>query len=351
MRKRMIFGLTAALATALLIGCGSAQEKSKELSLLTYPEYIPDAVIEGFEEAYDCKVKIDYVNSYDEHLTKAMAEKGGGGYDVINPNIIYISALREGGYIQELDLDSMSNYQYVDPKYLIFPNEEDKKYAVPYLAAGGYQWIYNPETCPIEITCVDDLLKPEMEGQIVAHETAEGWIAFAMAHLGLNPNSHEENDIAAGAEWLKQLKKNIKVFDGATPSTSVINGECSVALSLTNDVSVALLSHPELSILKVEDYPFETTTESFAVTAATKNKELAEAFINYIHSPEVYAICLETYPSLSCNIEAVKYTGDNYAQSAELFDIPEGSFVYGKEELGDAAILYTQYWSEVLNSN
>ena len=97
---------------------------------------------------------------------------------------------------------------------------------------------------------MDDLLDEKLRGQIVTMPYSFMWYPSALMHLGYSDSSTDEKEIAEATEWVKKLTANVKVFDGATPSSSVKNGECSVALTFASDASRALLDDPDLDYLK-----------------------------------------------------------------------------------------------------
>ncbi len=345
--------ISAALLPACVLLCVSACMAScagdESLRILTYPEFLPQELIDSFEEEYGISVAVDYCNTEEELLTKWMIDKGGAGYDMSVPYTGSLQALRESGTIQELDFSHIPNYQYLTEESLRFDDPEDVKYAVPYVTMSGYEWIYNPSRCPIEPKVFEDLTNPALKSQIVMAPSAQVWINRALLHVGYEANSYNEEEIRTAVEWLKKMKPNIKVFDGAKPSTSLINGECSIALTYSSDAAEALYQYPEIKAMKLEDYQFRIQTQVFCVAKKTKNKEKAELFINWIHEPEHYAFCLDKYPYMSCNSEALNYTGEKYNSIRYLFDIPEGSEMFQNQDLGDAIVLYDKYWSAFMS--
>lgn len=348
MLRRMWLLLLTCLLALPISSCMSSK-KQKDLWVLTFPEFIPQELIDSFEIKYGVKVYQDYCNTEEELLTKWMIDKGGAGYDISVPYTGSLQILRESGTIGELNFDNIPNYKYITEQSLTFDYPEDVMYAVPYVTMGGYEWIYDPERCPIDPKVMEDFTNPALAGQIVMSPSTQGWINRALVHMGFEANSTVESEIKSAVEWLKRMKPSIKVFDGAKPSTSLVNGECSIALTYTSDAVTTLNQYPNIKVLKLEDYPFREQTQAFCVSKASKNKELAELFINWIHEPENYAICLDKYSYVSCNTEALRYTKEDYNRILHLFDIPEGSAVFRNRDLGDAISLYDRYWSEFMN--
>lgn len=362
MKRRMskVVGiLMVSVMAASAVGCGggsssteSSSSGKKELNIYCWSEYIPESVFKSFEEEYDCTVNYTYFTSTDELLSKVMTG-GASDYDVIQPNTYNIAALRELGYIQELNFDNIPNYKYVDDEY---KNEsiysgDDGNYGVPYMA-GTTVIAYNKNTCPIEIKEFDDLLDPALQSQIVSITSSQSIISMVNAHLGFDPNTVNEDELAKSQEWLLKLKPNIKVFDGDAPRKSLLNGECSVAIIYGGDLALAMAEQPdtyEICNFDTSDFKYGLGETNWCVTKDAGNKDLAEAWINYICDPEVYAKCLDEYPYVSVISEASKYVTTYGDITVYDFTDEQKANMYSRVDLGDSAVLYDDVWSTFMN--
>ena len=365
MKKEMLKKLAAGFlvgSMALSTACGSKSADSASaaatgaggdaLNIYIWSEYIPDSVIDAFGEEYGVKVNVNFFTSTDEMLSKVMTG-GATEYDLIQPNTYNLAALREMDYSEELDFDNIPNYQYVDEGFKKgYLDEGDEKYAVPYMA-GITVVAYNKNTCPIEITRFDDLLDPALENQIVSITSSQSIIGMVLGHLGYDPNSTDEAEVREAGEWLQKLKPNIKVFDGDAPRKSLLNGECSAAIIYGGDLAMAMAEQPDTFVvadLAPDDFRLGTGTTQFCVPKGAKHKELAEKFIDWIHDPKNYAACLDAYPYMPTQSEALKYVGDTY-KNITVYDFSDEvkAEMYSRMDLGDAQIIYDDVWSEFMN--
>lgn len=85
----------------------------------------------------------------------------------------------------------------------------------------------------------------------------------------------------------------------------------------------ALLDDPDLDYLKVEDQTFMQCTQYWVIGKQSPNSKNAEKFIDYICDPKIYAECLNTYPAISNNEEALNYVSDDYKKIEGMFEIPD----------------------------
>lgn len=357
---RMVSAVSMATLIALLgTACSSGSSTSSdgdeladELNIYIWSEYIDEDVIADFEEEYGIKVNVTYFTSTDEMLSKIMTG-GGSDYDLIQANTNNLAALREGDYITELNFDNIPNYEYVDTSYVdAYLDEEDANYAIPYMA-GTTVIAYNKETCPIEITEVDDLLDPALEDEIVCITSSQTVMSMVLAHLGYDPNSLDESEISAAADWLYELKPNIKVFDGDAPRKSLLNEECSVAIIYGGDLAIAMNEMPDTFVVpefSTDDFRYGIGTVNFCVPTGAEHQTEAELFINWIHDPENYARCLDTYPYMCTNTEAEQYVGDDY-KNMTVYDLSDEEMAtsYTRIDLGDVQTIYDEYWSKFMN--
>lgn len=328
------------------------EELADELNIYIWSEYIDENVIKAFEEKYGIKVNVNFFTSTDEMLSKVMTG-GAGEYDLIQPSTNNIAALRQGDFIEKLDFGNIPNYQYVDETYKTgYFAEGDADYCVPYMA-GINVIAYNKNTCPIEITKFDDLLDPALKGQIVSITSSTSVMAMILGHLGYDPNSTDETEIAAAGDFLTKLKPNIKVFDGDAPRKELLNGECSVAIIYGGDLAIAMNEQPGVFVIPqfaTDDFRYGIGCTQFCVPKGAEHKKEAELFINWIQAPENYAKCLDTYPYLYTNSESLKYVGDAYKNmSVYSLTDEQKAAAYQRGDVGDAAVIYDEYWSKFMN--
>ena len=186
----LVFGMVLALGV-------TAHAESKEINIFMWSDYISDDLIANFEDEYGVRVNLSYMNDNADSITKLTAG-AGSEYDLIMTCDAYMESLIAGGYLEELDLSQVPNSVNINKAYW---SEQNQGYCVPYLMNYIYV-VYDTERCPIEITCYNDLIKPEMKGQIGSVDGARNLFPIALIALGYDPNSRDENEIKEAYEWL-----------------------------------------------------------------------------------------------------------------------------------------------------
>lgn len=353
LKKILSLGIIASIGVTTFCGCGKTEEKTaegyaKNLNIYVWSEYIPEEVIKGFEDKYGITVNTTYYGSMDEMMSK-LQTGAYKDYDLIQPYNSEIDALIQQDYIQEIDYNNIPNMKYIDSSYLNQKYDPEQKYTVPYVA-GGIYICYNKKTCPIEIKSFADLADPKLKDSIVCITSSREVTGLALDSLGYDPNTTDEGQIAEAAELLNKIKPNIKVFDGDAPRKELLNGECSVAITYSQDFALAQQENNEDFALADINSGYLSVVSQFCVTKDAKHSKEAELFINYIQEPEQMAKALDTYPNGSVNTEALKYTSDLYNKYNGMdFTDEQKDKLWFLVDVGEATTIYDKYWSEFMN--
>ena len=171
----------------------------------------------------------------------------------------------------------------------------------------------------------------------------------ALASLGYDPNTTDENEIKEAAELLMKIKDNIKVFDGDSPRKELLNGECSAGFLYGGDLTIAMMQEPDKFGVAQIDTGYNVGTQQFCIPTGSPHKKLAEQFINYIHEPKVMAQITEVYPYVCVNKGAMEFVTEEYKNCTSLnLDESLKKNLWELKDVGDAITIYDQYWSEFM---
>ena len=199
---------------------------------------------------------------------------------------------------------------------------------------------------------------PEMKGQISSVTGVRNLFAMALAAQGLDPNSKDEADIEKAYEWCLEYSKNVVAFDSDSPETLLINGGATAAYVFDGQVTKAINetkagSGDEIVIAEFDEDPIQLGVDEFVIPAGAKNKENAEAFLNFLLDADVMASNLqymydEEGNVVSCpNAAALDLMSDEY-KSSPAINLPEKmkNNYYLQLDVGDAAKIYDEYWTK-----
>ena len=343
--KRLITLLIAALMLLTLASCGqsgggeAAADGSKEINIFMWSDYISDETIANFESEYGVKVNLSYMNDNADSITKLTAG-AGSEYDLIMTCDAYMESLIQGGYLEELDLSQIPNSENINKAYW---SEENQGYCVPYLMNYIYV-VYDTERCPIEITSYNDLISPEMKGQIGSVDGARNLFPIALIALGYDPNSTDENEIAEAYEWLTKYNENVVAY-GST-ETNIVNGTISCMLTYDGNAAEAMAQMGEDNTLVVAPGFTDAVQLGFDLYVIPKgaaHMDLAYKFLDYICDPEVMANNLVENPYSCPNDAAVGAASEEY-RNGPAFDFDYKTNIFFQEDVGDAITIYDKYY-------
>jgi len=299
--------LTAATVTTLLSGCGGtsgAKAGTGEMNIICWSEYIPDDVVQSFEKETGIKVNETLYNSEDEMLAKVQSS-AKDTFDIIMDGSQYYKPLLAKGLIEEVDKTKLKNYGNLNQNYIPTKEDPDGKYGVPYLGA-DLVICYNTDTIKDNITSYNDLLNSKYKDSIVTIEDPRAVVGVALMATGHGINDTNDKDLTDAAGYLSKLKPNIHAFNGDSPKTLMINGECSIGLIYGAEAALAMDSNPKIKGV----YPKEGLYFGFdrlSISKEGKNKDNAYKFIDYLLDAKVSAQISKEFPYLNPNKAALKY--------------------------------------------
>lgn len=346
MKKVLSLLLALLMLSTALTGCGNSKDTTDdssttpvdetdenyiggELNLLCWTGYEEDPVVKGFEEKYGVKVNFKlFPTSTELYAMLETAEEGE--WDVCTPDTPWIPKMVEAGMLQPLD---MSKYPEVNNFFDKWKNFEEVKVDGEQYGIvshwGYYGVIYNTEhVSPEEASTMNVLWDSKYQNKVGIYD----WYLpnMSMISIMLGNDKPVEIDDATFAQIeskLEELGKNSPVIC-ATPSDviqSMANGSTDVcvagewlAITLAADGYPVDISIPETGAM--------SWAECVSICAGAKNQKAAEAWIEYIISPEAQAklAWADCYHAPVPNMKAADYLTDEQKDMLKVYD-PEYS--------------------------
>jgi len=289
-RRRFLKGSAAAAAVIAASGVSKrvAWSQDNTLNYLAWPGHGAEEVVGPFEEANNVKIVTkEYIGG--EAMLALVNQSDPGTYDVVLSDREYITMLRAGGFIDEMDVN---DYPFDDfwPEFQKMPGHwlDGKLYSV--IVDFGYLGIvHNTDIISVkEASSYKILWDPKLAGKVGQFD----WYLPSMGCLSQyngNKAPFDIDDAAFGKlrDTLFSLKPQISgYFNIADIFTSLINRD-SYAFQGIGDWITILLS--------ADGHPVTTTipeeggiqwTESLSIGTGSKKPDLAKKFIQYLVSPE-----------------------------------------------------------------
>jgi spermidine/putrescine transport system permease protein len=340
-----IFVVTGCLGGGISAFAERSSKPKQVLNVFNWSEYLPQSVIDKFEETYNVKVNYSTFSSNEEMLAKLMA--GGGNYDITVASDFMVEILKKQGLIQPLNKDNLPNLGNIGPQFLNLPFDEGNKYSVPYMWLAGIIAYDSSKIPEGTIKGYKDLWKPELKGSLTLLDDERVIIGITLKKLGYSLNETSPEALQKAKEELKKLQANVKSYDSDSPKTSLINGESKAIFAWGAEGSLAKRENPNVKYVIPEEGLF-LQQDNFVIPKGAKNIQAAELFMNFIMSPEISAEISHYFPYGNPNTAAYQYIDKEIMDDTAVYptdaDVEKGEYL---KDIGDSVVELDKIWSEV----
>jgi spermidine/putrescine transport system substrate-binding protein len=328
----LVFGMMAVYAFA--DGRGS-------LVIYNWFNYVPDSIIEKFEDEYDVTVRYDTFDSLEEMYARL---RSGDRWDLVFPDAEYFALMAGNGMLERIDHSLLSNLGNIDPRAAAKGvHDPYMEYGVPYfLGAAGLA---------VNAGRVGDfeprwslLAREDLRGRVAMMGDMRQVLGAALKYLGFSVNSTDPREIGAAADFIiARWKPNVAHIDDDAGRLYRF-GEVWVA----HDYMEAFFHElgaggPDHTVFFIPGEGGPAYLDYMCIPSGAENRDLAHRFIDFIHRPEIYAEFTDAFgfpsvvnvPARQCQTAPPLYQFD--LDAVEVLD-----------DVGDAAEWYRQAWEAVI---
>lgn len=335
-----IIAVSSGIATLAHIG----QKPKEELNIFNWSEYLPQSVIDKFEEEYNIKVNYSTFSSNEEMLAKLQA--GANNYDLVVASDYMVETLIKQDILQEINKDNIPNIKYMDPAVMDLNFDPGNKFSIPYMW-GDAAIAVDTSKVDFEITGYKDLWNPKLANSIVVLDDQRAIIGMALKKLGYSINETDPKALAKAEQELLDLQKNIKAYDSDSPKTLLINGEASVGFVWGAEVSLAMRENKNLKCVIPEEGIF-IQQDNFVIPKKAKNVKGAELFMDFIMRPEISVEISNEFPYANPNTGAWEIMDESILNDIAVYP-PTEAVETGEhlKDIGNNIDLFDKIWSNI----
>lgn len=339
---------TGATAAALLIffalGGQSQRAAGGQLNIFIWSNYLPESVVQEFEQRYNAKINIELYDSNEALLAKL--QSGGANYDIIVPSDYMVTVLREQGLIAPLNLDDISNFSNLDPRFISLPYDPKNQYSIAYMW-GTTGIAYRKDKVQATPDSWAVLLDEKYRDRIGMLDDVREPLGAMLKYMGKSLNSKDEVDIAPAAALLLKQKPLVKAYDSGGFDQSLLAGDVWLTQAYSGQIAKAMLDDPNIGYV----VPKEGCTifvDNLCIPRSATRKDLALLFINFVLDQRIAADIANGTGFSSPNRAARAMIHPELLTNEASYPPPEAlercEFI---EELGDAVSVYDRFWTEV----
>jgi len=327
------------------------QITSKELNLYGWSEYVPQDLLDAFTAEYGVKVNYDAYSSNEELLAKLQA--GASGYDVIIPSDYMISVMSKLDMLEPIDLNNIPNFKNIDEQLRNPAFDPGNRYSVP------YQWgtvaiAVNTEKVDKPITRFADLWDPMFKNNLVVLDDEREIIGMALVVLGYDKNSTDPAQLEAAKQKLLELTPNIKLYDSDSPKTALLSGEVIAGVVWNGEGALAHQENPAIDYILPEE-GCGVWYDNLAIPKDPPHKDAAEAFLNWVLTPEMSILITRDFPYSNPNKAALELMSKENPDAYQTYmgfaatnppaDAIEKCHLI--VDVGEAMTLWDKTWTEI----
>lgn len=333
-----------ALLVVFAIGGQSHRAKGGELNIYIWSNYLPDDVIAEFERRYDAKLNVELYDSNEALLAKL--QSGGAAYDIVVPSDYMVTVLREQGLLQELNLDSLTNFSNLDPQFVGLPFDPTNQVSVPYMW-GTTGLAYRKDKIAEPVDSWASLWDPRYRDRIAMLDDVREPLGAALKFLGNSENTVDPAEIQAAAMLLIEQKPLVKAYDSGGFDQMLLSGDAWIAQAYSGQIAKAIADDPNIGYV----IPKEGCTifvDNACIPRNAKNKELAHEFINFVLEAKTAAAIANDTGYSSVNKAARFLIRPELLANEAAYPPREAldrcEFI---REIGPAISIYDRWWTEV----
>jgi putative spermidine/putrescine transport system substrate-binding protein len=286
--------LPALVGLAAAIAFGQPALAAKQLRVLAWEGYADPDWVQAFEKQYDAEVSVVFVGTDDEIWAKIKGSEGED-FDVFAINTAQLQRYIDAGLATPHDLGLIPNQKKTLPRFKDLSKitgvmRDGKVYAIPY-AFDSIGLIYDVDKVSPPPTSMDVLWDPKYQGRVLAYDNGEHNFSFTALTLGIDHPFHLSDDqLGKIKAKLIDLKHNVLTFY-TTPDEAL-------QLYNNNDVALIWANYGQQQVKAMQKAgahikyvnPKEGALawlDTWALTKGVRDKELAEAWVNFTLQPEI----------------------------------------------------------------
>lgn len=285
--------------------------KDITLSVFNWGEYISNGsegsldVVKEFEEISGIKVVYSNFETNEDLYAKMSASKNNPQYDIIIPSDYMVSRMINEGMLEKIDFKNIPNISMIDDKYR-YPDFDPKgEYSVPY-TWGTVGIIYNTKYVnEDDIGSWDLMWNKKYAGNILMFQNSRDAFGIALKMLGYSLNSTNRDEIEEATDLLKKQRSVNQAYVMDQTFDKMEDESAYIAAYYAGDCLTMMENNENLAFYYPEE-GFNVFIDSACIPKGAKNKEAAEAFINFLCETEIAKANCEYISYFTPHTEAAK---------------------------------------------
>ncbi|MGA3050294.1 MAG: extracellular solute-binding protein [Chitinispirillaceae bacterium] len=335
--KRIIMCLALLLCALCLCG-GNRRQK---LYVYNWTYYMPPDVLDDFRKKFNVDLVYDVYPSNEDMFAKL--KSGATGYDIVVPSGDFVSIMIHEGMLAPIDKTRLPNFENIDTAVLHRVTfDQGNQFSVPYMMGASGIAVNKKQVVRYDRSwSIFD--RVDLRDRMTMLDDMREVIGAALKRLGYSVNTTDTSELSKAKAVVLGWKKNIVKFDAESFAKGFATGEFQAVHGYAENI------FREYDSTRRDEVDFFIPREggpmymdNLVILKNAPDKDAAYTFINYIHSPEIFARIVDYlgYPCINAAARPLLKRKPNY----ELSDLRNCEF---KEDLGANIELYNKLWEQI----
>jgi spermidine/putrescine transport system substrate-binding protein len=250
------------------------------------------------------------------------------------------------GMLRDLDHGQLTNLANVDREYLKAALDPQMGHSVPYmLTTTGIAYLssrvqgFEPTWAMFDRT--------ELAGRMTMLDDMRETLGAGLKSLGYSINTTDAAQIEAARDVVIRWKRNLAKLENEQYKTGLASGEFMLVHGYSGDIFQVQAENEDI-VFAVPREGTSISCDDLVVPKDARAVELAHAFINFLHEPEVAAENTEFIQYLCPNSASYPLLSEEIRSNPAIF-LPEELRAKCEviADLGEQNALYSRAWDEV----
>lgn len=322
--------------------------EKNEIYVYNWGEYIDPEVLDIFERETGITVNYEEFETNEEMYT--IIAKGARAYDVICPSDYMVQKMIENNLLAKINYENIPNIKNIGAQYMESARGFDKEneYCVPY-CFGTVGIMYNKKMVDEPVDSWAVLFDPKYKNQILMQNSVRDAYCVALSYLGYSINTLNEAQLKEATDLLVKQKPLVQAYVVDQVRDKMIKNAAAIGVIYSGEAIYMQKENKDLEYV-IPKEGSNVWIDGWVIPKNCKNKEGAEAFINFLCRPDI-ALMNFDYITYSTPNEAARELIEDEAIKNSKIAFPD------EEELDNCEVfnylgsdgdkLYDKYWTKV----
>lgn len=321
---------------------------SNEIYVYNWGEYIDPEVLDMFESETGITVNYEEFETNEEMYT--IIAKGARTYDVICPSDYMVQKMIENNLLAKINYNNIPNIKNIGSQYMESAKgfDPENEYCVPY-CWGTVGIMYNKKMVDEPIDSWSVLFDSKYKNQILMQNSVRDAYCVALSYLGYSINTLNEDELKEATDLLIRQKPLVQAYVVDQVRDKMIKNAAAIGVIYSGEAIYMQRENEDLEYV-IPKEGSNVWIDGWVIPKNCKNKEGAEAFINFLCRPDIALMNFE-YITYSTPNEAARELIEDEEIRNSVIAFPDAEELENCEVynyLGsDGDKLYDKYWTKV----